>query len=271
LDLKSRSHVWRYLSPEPPGIALKIKSLDLSENSLKTMPREVFSMTNLKSLYLSKCNMQRTFPINNLEKLLHLKLDHNDLEIDLSDGDGLDRLAALPLSLLQLDLSFNHYIKLPGALFTLINLVELNLQGNRIISIEGIGHLTNLEDLLLDENCLTEVPDEVALLVKLRSISLKSNRIGKYCPLSPQEEQRQASAEALSEKQLYELQHRQSISAGLFTHTSVVSINLMGNIVKKEEVLSFEGVDVFLQRRKLSKDKSFAGGALTDHSIFGLD
>jgi len=117
---------------------------------------------------------------------------------------------------------------------------------------------------------LTEIPDEVALLVKLRSISLKSNRIGKYCPTSSQSEPLKSSEE-LSEKQLYDLQHRQSISASLFIHTSVVSINLMGNLVKKEEVLSFVGVDAFLQRRKLSKDKSFAGGALTDLSIFGLD
>eukprot|EP01035_Chromulina_nebulosa_P025747 gene25747-33626_t len=237
MDLKARSSVWSSLTIEPPGIALAIKTLDLSENTLKSMPREIYFMSNLKTLNLSKCNMQRTYPINVLQKLTSLRLSHNDLEIDLTDSNNSDRLAAIPISLVQVDISFNHYIQLPAALLPLANLAELNMS--------SIGHLVSLVELLLDDNCITEVPDEVVTLTKLRYISLRNNRISKGA--------------------------RQTISPALFVETTVVNIDLFGNPITKVDVMKFDGVEVFLERRKVQKDKSFSGGASSDHSLFGLD
>ena len=56
----------------------------------------------------------------------------------------------------------------------------------------------SLVELLLDDNCITEVPDEVATLKKLRYISLRNNRISKGA--------------------------RQTISPALFVETAVVNI-----------------------------------------------
>ena len=55
--------------------------------------------------------------------------------------------------------------------------------------------------------------------------------------------------------------------------TSVDTIDLSGNMgtLTKADAMSFEGADVFIQRRKKAKDKSFQGGAMTDFQIFGLD
>jgi Leucine-rich repeat (LRR) protein len=115
----------------------------------------------------------------------------------------------------------------------------------------GIGQLVSLVELYLDENGLREVPDEIGRLTKLRILSLKSNNIGRSAPSSSPP--------------------RQSLAAALFTDTAVISIDLAGNALSKSEVMAFTGVEAFLQRRKLSKDKSFTGGALSDRSLFGLD
>ena len=50
-----------------------------------------------------------------------------------------------------------------------------------------------------------------------------------------------------------------------------ICLDLFGNPITKVDVMKFDGVEVFLERRKLQKDKSFSGGASSDHSLFGLD
>lgn len=68
---------------------------------------------------------------------MHIRLDHNDLEIDMTVGATIDCLASLPRQLQKLDLSYNHYSKLPAALLPLEALIELNLNNNRIVAIDG--------------------------------------------------------------------------------------------------------------------------------------
>lgn len=214
----------------------------MSGNSLKSLPVEVYSMTNLKTLHASRCGLQRISDLTPLDKLTQLYLDKNDLEIDM--------IMPLPVSLQKLDLSTNHFSALPPVLPGLMNLTELNLAGNRIQILTGIGGLVSLVNLILDDNAICEVPEEAANLVKLRSISLKNNRITK----------RAASHDG------------QSIPAAFFSQTNVDTIDLSGNAgLTKADVMAFEGVDKFIERRKKVKDRSFQGGAMTDFKMFGLD
>lgn len=223
------------------GLHLKMKTLDISGNAVKGLPVELYSMINLKTLHATRCNIQRVSDLSALDKLNLLDLDKNDLEIDV--------LGHLPVSLLRLNLSNNHFSGLPPSIINLLNLTELNLSGNRIESIEGIGALSSLIIIILDNNQLMEIPMDASNLTKLRQISLKNNRFKK--------------------KSIAGLQ---SIPALFFTLTNVDNIDLSGNSeLLKADLMGFDGVETFIERRKKTKDKSLQGGAITSLDLFGLD
>lgn len=147
------------------GTFVKIKTLDISENMLKTFPNEIFAMTNIKTLIVSRCSMQRIPNMQALDKLTNLTLDNNDLE---ATGFG-----QLPISILKLNLSFNHLQTFPVALHTLVEIIELDLGNNRLDTIDGIGNLVNLVVLVLDDNNLKELNREFGALTKLKRLSVK--------------------------------------------------------------------------------------------------
>ena len=210
---------------------------------MKALPVEFYTMVNLKILHASRCSIQRVSDLTALDRLLQLDLDKNDLEVDV--------LGPLPLSLLRINFSNNHFSGLPPALHTLINLTELNVNGNRIESMTGIGLLVSLVNLSLDNNYIAEIPAEASNLTRLKQISLKNNRIT---------------------KKSLQLPDQQSIPSSFFTNTSVDSITLTGNLdLKKADVLAFVGIESFMERRKKSKEKSLHGGAMTDLDVFGLN
>jgi leucine-rich repeat protein SHOC2 len=172
-----------------------------------------------------------------LNRLTHLKLDHNDLE-----GH---KVGVFPVGLQHLDLSFNHIQNLPANVLNCVILQHLDLNQNRLATIAGIEVLVLLVELILDDNNLTEIPPEISALCKLRHLSLKNNKLSNAMPLPP----------------------------GLFTDTAVLNIELSGNKdLSKGELMRLEGVDVFLERRKACKNKAISGGGmLSDELLFGLD
>lgn len=225
------------------GLINRLRTLDLSGNPLKAVPVEVYQLVNLKSLFLTGCNIQYVNNLTSLTSLTKLKLDHNDLEVD--------KVHEMPISLTTLDLSFNHLSGLPAALNGLLNLIFLNLSHNRIESIYGIDGLPGLNNLVLDDNLLTELPESICVLVKLRKVSLARNRFTKHSPNQPGE---------------------QSIPAGLLENSELDHIDLTGNAgLCKADVMAFAGIEHYLKRRQALRDKNFHGGALTDNSLFGLD
>lgn len=225
------------------GLHLKLKTVDISGNAVKILPVEIYTMINLKILHASRCNIQRLSDLTPLDKLIQLDLDNNDLDVDV--------INSLPLSLLRVDLSKNHFIGLPLSVLTLINLTELNLSCNRIKSLIGIGTLVSLITLLLDDNQITEIPEEACNLVKLKNISLKNNNILK---------------KSLTNNE------KQSIPLSFFQLTKIENMDLKGNMnINKSMISGFEGIEFFIERRKKSKDKSIQGGAMTTLDLFGLD
>lgn len=220
-----------------------MKTIDISGNAVKALPVEIYSMIQLRILHGSRCSIQRVSNLSLLDRLTQLDLDKNDLEVDV--------LGPLPPSLLRLNLSNNHFSGLPPALNNLVNLTELNLSGNRIESIAGVGILVALQVLTLDSNQIGEIPEDAAKLVRLKQVSLKNNRMGKMSISNPE---------------------KQSIPASFFSLTQVDTINLTGNNnLNKSDVLGFIGIDVFIERRRKSKEKSLQGGAMTDFELFGLE
>ena len=266
-DIKCNSQIWNTIGS--PELSPKIKVLDLSSNPLKSLPAHILTLEHMKSCHLSRCNLQRTPNLASLIELKKMDLDNNDLEET--------TIGPLPTTLIKLNLSFNHIVVIPGILSTLINLEELDLSNNRLQNVDVIGSLVRLVLLNLDDNQLVELPLSFGCLNKLKKLSIKKNLL---IPKAPS-------------------RGTQSIPEVLFTETPVETIELHGNnYLPKAEVMAFAGtstsfvdlirfifssqtvisnssssigVDVFLERRRKSKEKSFQGGAMTDFSLFGLD
>lgn len=215
--------------------------LDISGNALKIIPEEVYDLINLKTLIVNRCHIQRLHDLTVFRKLHILRLQSNDLESD--------TVHDLPASLQHLTLSYNLLVQLPTSLYSLVHLVTLDLNNNRIESIYGIERLESLRELLLDGNCLRELPPGISQLTKLHTISIAHNAIHKI-----------SSQTGL-----------QSIPRAVFAMPSLQALLLTGNPLSKNDVLAMEGVEDFLVRRKLLKDKTLHGGGWIDHSLFGLD
>lgn len=235
--IKSKSAVWKKLNHA--CFTDKLKSLDISGNTLTTLPVEVTQFPKMKTLIVSKCQLPALPEMTHLSALSSLNASDN-----LIQNNGID---GLPESLVKLDLSLNRFIAFPTEIFNLTHLTELNLSNNSIIVLDGIGQLVSLVWLVLDHNAIAFIPHEIGNLTKLKHISLKFNSIAK------------------------KIDNQQSISAELFTHTSTEEINLEGNSLKREDIMSFEGVDEFINRRKKNKDKLLQGGGMLDLSFFGLE
>lgn len=237
-DLKPSSSVWDKLLSH--GLTTRLKTLDISGNILKSMPAEIYDMELLKTLHVSRCNIQRIHDMSHMDRLTTLDLDNNDLEKE--------SLAILPSSLVKLNLCNNHFMSIP-ILTDLIVLKELNLSGNRLTDTSGLGVLVSLVHLNLDGNTLEELSEDIASCTKLQHLSLKNNKL---------------SGKAISRED------SQSIPESIFILTALDNVDLSGNVMlSKAMVMEWRGIDAFIERRRKSKNKNLQGGAATDHSIFG--
>ena len=81
-------------------------------------------------------------------------------------------------SLIKVDLSFNSLLKIPGDLFKLNYIKELNLEHNHINYIQHqLSSLTNLEKLDLSNNEITILPNSLFKLTKLKVLLINYNKI----------------------------------------------------------------------------------------------
>lgn len=221
----------------------RLRNLDISGNpQLKSLPIEIHDLVHLKTLQAGKCSFQRLHSLEGLTRLTLLRLDGNDLEAS--------TVGPLPRSLAQLKLRDNHLQELPQSLWSLDKLYLLDLCGNRLEVITGVETLVSLQELLLDDNLLQELPEALASLSRLMTVSVRSNQIRRWSP---------SGGEGV-----------QSIPAVIFTSSSIERLDLTHNPLRQAEIMAFDGIDIFLERRKAGKDKALSGGAMVDTSLFGL-
>jgi Leucine-rich repeat (LRR) protein len=239
--LKIKSKFWFNL--EDPAVIESLKSLDLSKNDLERLPIQVCHLIKVKVLILNRCQLSEILDLSSLTQLTDFQATHNTLE------NG--KILGLPSSsLLRCDLSFNHYFIFPSELNCLSNLKELNLSHNSLELLDGIGALVSLTHLTLDYNKLREIPPEIENLSQLKFLSLKHNLFTKHAVT----------------------REGQSLPSSLFTSTELNRLELEGNsALTKAEVLNFDGITDFLDRRKKVKDKHVQGGALGDLALFGIE
>ncbi|SMF30557.1 MULTISPECIES: leucine-rich repeat domain-containing protein [unclassified Pseudomonas] len=120
----------------------------------------------------------RNEPVGNLPVLpadLHFghlhRLSLSNVGMSALEGDFLGRFPQLR----SLQLSGNRLMALPG-LGNLRRLVSLDVQHNRLTTLEGVQHLSSLTQLIANDNALTEVPG-LATLTRLTRLDLRGNQL----------------------------------------------------------------------------------------------
>jgi len=117
--------------------------------------------------------------INLLDDLTVLKLKENELISIPNELFDLKKIEQLSLSGTNATIELDDFS--PG-LFSLVNLKELVLDQFEINQIEGIGALTNLEKLIIENSTLITVSDEIGTLTGLTDVSFKNNQIEAISP-----------------------------------------------------------------------------------------
>lgn len=138
------------LSIEPLKMTF-VKVIDLEDNNLSSLPKEIGQLKNLEELYL----------YNN--KLTELPIEFQNLK-----------------SLRTLSVAYNNLKLFPSTILKLKKLKVIDLSNNNIgdIPIE-IEKLSVLETLVIRNNDLTKVPESLFKLKNLKNLDLTGNAISK--------------------------------------------------------------------------------------------
>ena len=130
------------------GLSLQIRSLDLTDNALETIPPFVFELEHLEHLVVCR-NKLTTLPqqIRRLQNLKVLNLSFNKVsEIDLGIFESLSRLKVVLLD-------ENNLVQLP----------------------DDFGHLRDLECFSAQNNRLRGMPESAIYMKKVSSLNLEGN------------------------------------------------------------------------------------------------
>eukprot|EP00939_MAST-03C_sp_MAST-3C-sp1_P005492 g5492.t1 len=150
-----------------------LKSLSLSDNSLRTMPSEIFdSCTCLESLVLNNNQISVLPRIDRLRQLKLLWLSFNRLS---SLPEGIERLT----NLTDICVNDNKLDLLPEGVGCLSRLRRLSAAGNNIRTVPlSTAKLVELEHLDLQRNRLQgKLPEELGQLVRLKTLLLSHNKV----------------------------------------------------------------------------------------------
>jgi leucine-rich repeat protein SHOC2 len=258
--------------------AKKLGVLSLSEHSLTAIPKQVFELTKLRTIDLSKNRLTSLGSLHHLVELKSINLDFNDLHAgslgsissllklqNLSLANNklalsppttpatanltCEPLPTLPPTIRVINLSSNLLASVPRALCSplLTNLERIDLSSNSIAVIPvELTQLPNLLDLNLDKNLIVLLPDEIGRLTKLKVLSLRDNKI-------------QVSSTNFNET------IPQPLPKSLFLDTLLIDLNLHGNKMTNTQLNEFEGFQAFLDRRRQVKSK-----LLTNLDVCGL-
>ncbi|WP_163340810.1 leucine-rich repeat domain-containing protein [Desulfopila sp. IMCC35008] len=139
------------------------------------------NLTNLSSLGLAENNIQDITPLQGLVNLRQLDISSNNIS-DVSSLTNLTNLESLNLGCNLINLGCNKITSLEPIL-NLSKLIELNLKGRSIQSIDELSGLTSLQSLDLSFNQITNI-DVLENMKNLTILSLIDNPLESLLPLS---------------------------------------------------------------------------------------
>eukprot|EP01124_Arcella_intermedia_P014856 TRINITY_DN21410_c0_g1_i1.p1 TRINITY_DN21410_c0_g1~~TRINITY_DN21410_c0_g1_i1.p1 ORF type:complete len:2184 (-),score=470.63 TRINITY_DN21410_c0_g1_i1:39-6566(-) len=120
------------------------------------------------SLRFNNCKLYNFEGLSNFKQLTKVTLINNSLQIPM---DVLEKLTNLQfLTLQKCDISSIGFSSLP-------NLKELQLDQNKLSSIESICNFTSLEAISLNENIISRIPNDISRLTRLQSLRFNSNML----------------------------------------------------------------------------------------------
>jgi hypothetical protein len=150
-------------------LAETLEILDLSNNKLDSIPKEISRLKKLKIAFFSN-NLFTSVPsqFQECENLYMLGLKANQIET--FDED------ILPLSVSWLILTDNKLQYLPNSIGKLKRLQKFALAGNRLTSLpDSMAECKNLELLRLSANCIEKIPSWLLELPKLSWLAFSGN------------------------------------------------------------------------------------------------
>lgn len=230
MKLKPSSNVWTKLNESQ--YVEKLKSLDLSNNTIVELPSCVPSFRQLKTLIVNHAKLRSIPDISPLSKLSSIQLENNELQSNM--------IGNLPMSLKTVKMSHNRLVELPPPVSILSSVTVLDLSHNQLLHITGIESMVALVELKLSHNQLQELPEALGSLQHLQLLFVEYNQIHGKSPTT----------------------NEQSIPASIFLGTRLERLELGGNPLKKYELSEFTGLDRYLERRKALGDKLFQGGII---------
>lgn len=150
--------------PKSIGQFKELKILNIGYNSLENLPEDANNLSKIETLQVNS-NLLKSLPLlNNLTNLKRASFGDNQLSVFPEFLCELKHLEAL-------DLSKNHITKLPDSIKN-SRLVELNLNQNQIRKLPtSLAECSRLKTLRIEENCL-ELDDIPKELLKSSKVSL---------------------------------------------------------------------------------------------------
>jgi len=156
--------------PKSVGQFKELKILNVSNNSLETVPAEINNLSKIETLQVN-CNLLMSLPpLNNLTFLKRASFGDNKLSEFPEFVCELKHLETL-------DLSKNNITKLPDQIKQ-SRLVEINLNQNQIRKLPvSLAECSRLKTLRIEENCLelNDIPKELLVSSKVSLLCVEGN------------------------------------------------------------------------------------------------
>ncbi len=171
--------------PDAVGDMRALRDLRIGGNALTSVPASIAKLTSLTMLDLSENALVAVPDLSALEQLEILDLGHNALTSIPKLNAPLDVLYihdnqlavfpdSLPPSIRYLNASENPFGSIPESIASITNLRELHLSDNRLTDLPP---LPNVNTLNLRNNQLRTIPDAIRAMTNLRHLDLRGNRL----------------------------------------------------------------------------------------------